>query len=86
MKFKGEVIEPEPILGQGTDLELAMIMLPMTTYRALAEQATKEGITVASMLSKALSEYVNKDKHKETLEFPNEPKQSKIDFSFKKRK
>lgn len=84
MKVKGTPIEDaQEILGQPGDVELSMVMIPMTTYKVLLEISKQENCTVADVFSRAIVNYVNKKS-----DLGNQPvvKDKKVDFVFKKSK
>lgn len=52
-------------VGVPGESDLALIFIPMATYRALANEAAKRGMVVGAMVAKALDLYL-----KETAETP----------------
>lgn len=59
MKVKGTPVTLDDELGSAGDVELAVLMVPMSTYQLILEHARKESRTVAEVFSAAIIGYIN---------------------------
>lgn len=59
MKVKGDPYrEAEQALGPSGELEMTMLLVPMSTYRLVHDQAQKESCTVGQLFEKAILQYL----------------------------
>ena len=60
MKLKGELIDDaQAVLGPAGESEFSVILVSSETYRAVSEQAKKEGTTSAQVFQKAILQYLH---------------------------
>jgi hypothetical protein len=85
LKIKGKPLEEDTspeVLGKSSPIELAPVLIPMTTYKALYEIASKNSCTVADVFSKAISEFISKQNKPPV----KETQANNSDFTFRKTK